>query len=355
VPSVPVSPDVQQNLILGILLGLGFGVGLAFLRRAVADQLRTPDDLQEKGYSLVGVIPNMDREIKSAFDGKDTVKVGERELSTRLMPLLNPWSPIAENYRLVRTNLQHSSQGTAPQVMLITSPEKGDGKTLTAVNMAITMAQSGKRTILVDADLRRPNAHNMLDLSSHPGLAELLKGANGQGDQLPSPNGNTEIQPGGAFPDDTPRENALRNDGPRNDAAHHLAPPNHIQATEVDRLSFLAAGRTELPPAESLGGDGMADLLRQLRASYDVVIVDSPPVLAVSDPVLLSTEADATLLVVAADRTDFEAIDVTEKTLGAVGVPISGVIFNRFDQSKRRGGYNYGYDYDRTYGYVVDE
>jgi tyrosine-protein kinase Etk/Wzc len=224
--------------------------------------------------------------------------------------------------------------------MLITSPEKGDGKTLTAVNMAITMAQSGKRTILVDADLRRPNAHNMLDLSSHPGLAELLNGSNGQGDQLPSPNGNTEIQPGVAFPGDAPR---------------HLAPFDHIQATEVDRLSFLAAGRTELPPAESLGGDGMADLLRQLRASYDVVIVDSPPVLAVSDPVLLSTEADATLLVVAADRTDFKAIDVTEKTLGAVGVPIAGVIFNRFDERKRRGGYSYGYDYEKTYGYVLED
>jgi capsular exopolysaccharide synthesis family protein len=264
----------------------------------------------------------MDREIKSAFKGKDTVKVGERELSTRLMPLLNPWSPIAENYRLVRTNLQHSSQGDPPQVMLVTSPEKGDGKTLTAVNMAITMAQSGKRTILVDADLRRPNAHNMLDLPSKPGLAEVLHTTNGAGS---TQHENGEIQ------------------------------LNHIQATEVDRLSFLAAGRTELPPAESLGGDGMANILRQLRSAYDIVIVDSPPVLAVSDPVLLSTRADATLLVVAADRTDFEAIEVTEKTLGAVDVPIAGVIFNRFDDAKRRGGYSYGYDYDRTYGYVLDQ
>ena len=311
VPSVPVSPNVQQNLILGILLGLGFGVGLAFLRRAVADHLRTPDDLQAKGYSLVGVIPSMDREVKSAFEGKKTVKVGERELSTHLMPLLNPWSPIAENYRLVRTNLQHSTNGDAPQVMLITSPEKGDGKTLTAVNLAITMAQSGKRTVLVDADLRRPNAHNMLDMESKPGVAEIL---NAKGEA-----------------------------------------PDHIRPTEIDNLHFIPAGRTDLPPAEALGSDRMEALIERLRKKYDVVVIDSPPVLAVSDPVLLSTLADATLLVVSADRTDFQAIDVTEKTLNAVGVPISGVIFNRFDDAKRRGGYSYGYDYEKTYGYALEE
>jgi capsular exopolysaccharide synthesis family protein len=316
VPSMPVSPNVQQNLILGILLGLGFGVGLAFLRRAVADHLRTPDDLQNKGYSLVGVIPSMDREVKAAFEGKDTVKVGKRKLSTRLFPLLNPWSPIAENYRLVRTNLQHSNKGAAPQVMLVTSPEKGDGKTLTAVNLAITMAQSGKRTILIDADLRRPNAHNMLDLPSGPGLAELL---------------NAE----------------------ETDAPHDLM-PTHILHTEIDRLDVLPAGHTEAPPAEALDSERMAALLNRLRGAYDAVILDSPPVLAVSDPVLLATQTDATLLVVSAGRTDFEAIEVTEKTLGAVGVPIAGMIFNRYEDTRRR-SYEYGYNYERTYGYVADE
>mgnify|MGYP006274742087 CR=1 FL=1 len=311
VPSVPVSPNVEQNLVLGLLLGIGFGVGLAFLRRAVADQLRAPEDLQAKGYSLVGVIPKMDREVKAAFNGEDTVKVGERQLSTRLMPLLNPWSPISENYRLIRTNLQHSAQG-APQVILVTSPEKGDGKTLTAVNLAITMAQSGKRTILVDADLRRPNAHRMLDADLEPGVAEILNGT---------------------------ADSDLR---------------DHVRSTEVERLHLLPAGRTEVPPAEALDSDRMKNLIDRFRDEYDIVIVDSPPVLAVSDPVLLSTHADATLLVVSADRTDLRAVEVTEKTLNAVDVPISGVIFNQFDESKRR-GYGYGYDYKKTYEYALDE
>lgn len=310
VPSTPVSPNVQQNMLLGLLLGLGFGIGLAFLRRAVADHLRTPEDLQEKGYSLVGVIPEMRREIRANFKGKETIKVGDRRLSTRLMPLLNPWSPISENYRLVRTNLQHSIRSKAPEVILVTSPEKGDGKTLTAVNLAITMAQGGRRTVLLDADLRRPNAHRLLGMDVELGIADILS-----------------------------------TDGPI---------PDHILPTEIDGLHFLPAGHTDIPPAEALGSERMATLIERLREAYDVVIIDSPPVLAVSDPVLLSTQADATLLVVSAERTDFRAVDITEKTLNAVGVPIAGVIFNRFDEEKRH-GYGYGYDYDRTYRYALGE
>lgn len=310
VPAVPVSPNVQQNLLLGLLLGLGFGLGLAFLRRAVADYLRTPEDLQEKGYSLVGVIPEMRREIKANFKGKETIEVGDRRLSTRLVPLLNPWSPISENYRLVRTNLQHSVRGKAPQVLLVTSPEKGDGKTLTAANLAITMAQGGRRTVLLDADLRRPNAHRLFGMSVEAGIADIL---------------NTDGQI-----------------------------PDHILPTEIDGLHFLPAGHTDVPPAEALGSERMRHLIEWLRNEYDVVIIDSPPVLAVSDPVLLSTQADATLLVVSAERTNFHAVEVTEKTLNAVGVPVAGVIFNRFDEEKRH-GYGYGYDYDRTYSYAIDE
>jgi capsular exopolysaccharide synthesis family protein len=174
------------------------------------------------------------------------------------------------------------------------------------------MAQSGKRTILVDADLRRPNAHRMLDADLEPGVAEILNGT---------------------------ADSDLR---------------DHVRSTEVERLHLLPAGRTEVPPAEALDSDRMKNLIDRFRDEYDIVIVDSPPVLAVSDPVLLSTHADATLLVVSADRTDLRAVEVTEKTLNAVDVPISGVIFNQFDESKRR-GYGYGYDYKKTYEYALDE
>ena len=316
-PLVPVSPNIQQNLLLGILLGLGFGLGLAFVRQAANDHLHTPEELQEKGYNLIGVIPRMDREIKASFEGKDRVEVEGKSLNTHLMPLLNPWSPISENYRLVRTNLQYSAGGDGqgmPRVLLMTSPEAADGKTTTAVNLAITMAQSGRRVLLIDADLRRPNTHQLLDLPLEPGLADLLS-----------------------------EERLLSRDG--GDTSSGITP------TEVNNLHYLPAGRTDVPPAEMLGSEHMKELLNGLRSRYDLIIIDSPPVLSVSDPVLLATQCDATLVVVSAERTDLKALEVTRRTLEAVGVPIAGTIFNRFEMQKAS-GYGYGYRYDDEYGYT---
>ncbi len=304
VPGVPVSPNLKQNIVLGLMLGLGLGIGLAFIKQAAVSRFRRPEDVQEQGYSLVGVIPRMDREIKAASEGKETVEVDGHNVSTRLLPLHNPWSPISENYRLVRTNLQHTSgDGVAPRVLLMTSPEPADGKTLTAVNLGISVAQSGRRTLIVDADLRRPAVHLLFDLPNRDGLAEILRG---------------ERELSGSMIE-----------------------------TGVDNLDFLPAGKTEFPPAELLGSQEMKEALDDLRRAYDIIIVDSPPVLAVSDPVLLATHCDATLVVVSADRTDTKALEVTRQTLGAVGVPIAGIIFNRFDAYKSSGyGYGYRNDYE---------
>ena len=310
VPTAPVSPNVRQNIILGILLGLGFGVGLAFLRRAVADRLSSPEDVQDRGYSLVGVIPDMSRELTGKLKGRDTVEVDGRAVSTRLLPIHDPWSSISENYRLIRTNLQHTKMGSPPKVTLITSPEQGDGKTLTAVNLAITMAQSGKRTIIVDADLRRPNTHRLLGVNrEQKGVAEILRTSD--------------------------------------------AIPDYVVPTSVDRLHLLPAGMTDKPPAEMLGSERMEHLLDHLRAHYDIIIIDTPPILAVSDPLLVSTYADATLMVVAADTSSIEAVRVAEKTLGSVGVPISGVVLNRYAGGKSR--YKYEYGYDSEYRYQLEE
>ncbi len=304
-PVSPVSPDLQQNIVLGLLLGLGLGIGLTFVRQAAANQFRRPEDVQEEGYSLVGVIPRMDREIKAAFKGKETVEVDGHEVSTRLLPMHNPWSPISENYRLVRTNLQYAGgDGVAPQVLLITSPEPADGKTLTAINLAITVAQSGRRTLLIDADLRRPAVHKLFDLPNEHGLADVLRDGEGADE--------------------------------------------HIRATKIEDLFFLSSGKTKFPPAEMLGSDLMRATLDGLRQEYDTIIVDSPPVLAVSDPVMLATQCDATLVVVSAERTEARALDVTRQTLQAVGVPIAGVIFNRFE-AQSAGGYGYGYGYRYDY------
>jgi len=307
VPSVPVRPDMQQNVILGILLGLGFGVGLAFLWRASAGRIEKPEDLQLNGYSVVGVVPAMRREIKSSFGGRDTVDVEGQRVDAHLMTLLNPWSPIAENYRLIRTNIQ-AGTGEVPSVMLITSPEMGDGKTVTACNVAIALARNGLRTLLIDADLRRPNAHALLGTDQLPGLGERLQAAT-------------------AHEDFSGLE------------------------TIVEHLSFLPAGTNENPPAELLGTQHMSALIAAARAQFDAVIIDSPPVLAVTDSVVLSRTADATFVVVSADRTELAALHTTRDTLEAVGSGVSGVILNRFDEKKSAYQYGYGYGYGRTEAY----
>jgi tyrosine-protein kinase Etk/Wzc len=308
VPGVPVRPDIQQNVILGVLLGLGFGVGLAFLWRASAGRIEKPEDLQQAGYSVVGVVPAMRREIKSSFGGAETAEVDGQHVSTRLMTLLNPWSPIAENYRLIRTNIQ-SVNGQVPRTMLITSPEMGDGKTVTACNLAIALARNGLRTLLIDADLRRPQVHALLDLDLSPGVGERLSRG---GDTLTDFTGLDTL---------------------------------------VENLHVLTAGTNEDPPAELVGTKAMSELIASARASFDAVVVDSPPVLAVTDSVILARTMEATFVVVAADRTELQALHMTRDTLEAVGSTVSGVVLNRFDEKKVGYAYGYGYGYGRTEAY----
>jgi capsular exopolysaccharide synthesis family protein len=313
VPMLPVSPNMEQNLILGLLLGLALGVGGAFVRQSMNWQIYEPDDIQNQGYSLVGVIPKMDREIKKAFKGKAEVDLDGRSLSTSLFPLLNPWSPITENYRLVRANLRYANSKEGKESdgpirsMVVTSPEPGDGKTTTAVNMAITIALSGHKVLLIDADLRRPNGHKLLGLERSPGLADVL----------------------------------------RKDTSMNAV----FQKTVVDGLTFLAAGVPDVPPTELLDSERMRGVMAAADAQFDIVIIDTPPVLAATDPIVVAPYCDAVLVVASADKTDFRGLSQVKSTLDAVGVAIGGVIFNRYDAEKASSSYKYGYGYDYKYDY----
>jgi capsular exopolysaccharide synthesis family protein len=168
------------------------------------------------------------------------------------------------------------------------------------------MAQSGRRTLLVDADLRRPTTHKLLGYPGEPGIADLLTGK------------------------------------------HEVS--GVIVHTDIEGLDYIPAGTVSMPPAEAFESDRMGELIRHFRNSYDVVVIDSPPVLAVTDPVILAPQCDATLLVVSAENTDARVLKRTEETLGGVGVQISGVILNRYDPHKSGRSRDYHYGYYR-YGY----
>ncbi len=304
IPTLPVRPNMNQNVILGLLLGLGFGFGLAFAKHAMNSQFQQPEDLEDSGYEVIGSIPPMDGTIKRLYGGKKEVEVQGRKVSTSVITALNPWSPISETYRLVRTNIQFTKPVGRIKMLLVTSPEMSEGKTTTAVNLAVSMAQGGRRVLLVDADLRRPNAHNLLFMPDRPGLAEALTGQTVASFGLP---------------------------------------------TLIDNLYFLPAGKTSAPPAELLDSESMLDLLRRFKESYDIVIIDSPPVLAVTDALLLAPKCDATIVVVAAHKTEQRTLRVAQRMLRSVGVSIGGVVLNQFDPKKA--GYRYGYGYG--YGYTA--
>jgi capsular exopolysaccharide synthesis family protein len=305
VPHEPVSPRVPLNLLLGAILGLMLGVGMAFVRNAVDNRVRKPEDLRKQGHTIVGVVASMHALIRSDFGGREHIDVDGRKYSTALVSLLNPLSPIAESYRRIRTNLQFSRPDKVVQTVLFTSPGPGEGKSVTSFNTAITMAQSGRRTLYLDCDLRRPTAHKMLQMRREPGLVDVLF----------------------------------------DDQGYTLS----RFATDVENLYVMPVGKGVPNPSEILGSRRMRDLLSQLREEFDVIIIDTPPVLAVSDAMLLAPQSDGCVVVCSAGDTKLPAVDHALEALRDVGAPIAGIVINRFDARAAYGGYGYGYG---GYGYA---
>ncbi len=331
VPGHPARPNLTQNAVLGALLGLGLGIGFALARHSAQPDVRRPEDLAAQGYRVLGVVPTMTRQIRASYGRHATVDVEGRPVSTHLLTMLEPWSPAAEHFRLIRTNLLHDIGPTLPatgdgmavgaparaSVVLVTSPNSGAGKTVSAGNLAVAFAAGGYRTLLIDADLRRPAVHALFGLDGGHGVSDLL--------------GAAARAPGPGEPDEP-------------DAGRGVAP---LQ-TAVDHLFVLPAGLSGAPPSELLGGPAAERLIARARQAFDVVVVDSPPVLVAADAVLLASHVDAVLLVVAADRTTRHAVEQSRRAMASVGRDIAGVIVNRFDTSGAE-GYAYGYG-TATYG-----
>lgn len=324
VPTFPDRPNTQLNLILGVLLGIGFGVGFAFFREAVNNRLRQPEDIEESGHTLLGVVPRMDEEIDRVFDGHDTIELEGRQISTRLMPLLNPWSSVTENYRLIQTNLK--SLGTqASNVFFVTSAQQGEGKTITTSNLALTAALSGKRVLLVDADMRKPSAHRVLGMPRTPGLADILE-------KMPP-----EHQLDGS-PD-------TRNSGQGTDGSSSFWSTYWTNRTAVDGLHFLPAGVAEEAPTKTFDSERIRRLVEATQQHFDMVFIDTPPLQAASDAVVIGAQTNAAGIVVSADGTDSRALDSVMRSLSTAGATVAGVVLNQFDERKAGAGSRFSYSY----------
>jgi len=292
-PTVPIRPRILSNTLLAAVLGALSGVGLAFLLEYLDDTVKSPDDLKATGLGVIGVVQRVHSNGKQA--------------ESRIFAVSQPTSLAAEAYRTLRTNLQFSSLDRPLRSLVVTSAVATEGKTTTAANLAVVMAQAGNRIVLVDGDLRRPSAHKLFNLSSRVGLTDALV------------------------------EDPQALDG-------------YLQESGIENLRVLAAGPIPPNPQELLGSQRMKELLRRLEEEADIVVLDTPPILAVSDANVLAARASGVLVVVNAGQTRRAAVRQAVEGLRKVGANVLGCVLNMVSMRGGRSSYYYSsYYYSHYY------
>jgi capsular exopolysaccharide synthesis family protein len=312
--AVKIKPNKKMNLLLGLLLGGGLGMGYAFLRELLDNTVKAVEHLERKGLTILGIIPDMlGANPKTSVKKLTTPSRGGTEFKRRLITYEDPKSPISESYRSLRTNISYASTiDEKIKSLLISSSQPGEGKSTTTANLAIAFAQLRKNTLLVDADLRKPVQHNVFGHPRGPGLSEYLIG----------------------------------------DVANM---ESIIHPTKVENLSIMTAGDLPPNPSELLGSEAMSKLVDQLESEYDFILFDSPPIVAVTDASMISGELDAIALVVKAGQTERSAVDRALDTIKNVKAPLIGAILNGASQESLGGKYAYYYSYYNYYYHSEDK
>lgn len=309
----PVSPKIPLNLTLGILLGLAMGVGLVFVLDYMDRSIKSPEDLEKKGLNVLASIPVINGASMRSGDGagREFVMKDGNEVPLRLITYHKPSDPIAEAYRSLRTAIQYARIDKPVKTLLVVSALPKEGKSTSAANVAVTFAKAGLKTLLVDADLRRPIQHKMFRCERKPGLIEYLKG-----------------------------------EADLNSA---------VRTTFVENLFLLPTGVLPPNPSEVLGSASMKNAVDIFSASFDFVIFDSPPVVAVTDGVILSKVTNSVVFVTLANRTEADVLEKAYATLKQVKADVIGVVLNEFDVSKAYGSYYRYYRYYHYYGHKEEK
>jgi tyrosine-protein kinase Etk/Wzc len=310
-PGFPISNGIPRKIAMGILLGLLLGAGASVVVDNMNTSIRKRTDIERiLQVPILAVIPRFVQRgggAKARFAlpsraGKSRGRPGKRRPS--LVTLADSGSPGAEAYRTLRTNLMFSQAVQALRTVVVTSASPGEGKTTTVGNLGIAFAQQNMRVLLLDCDLRRSHLHAAFDLSKGPGLTELLLG---QVDQ-----------------DDV------------------------VKPTTMPGLYVLPAGTAPPNPSEMLGGQKMRTTLQSLSEAFDLIILDTPPILAASDAAILATLSDGVIMVLRAGATESEAAQQAMHQLKAVGARIVGAVLNDPDAKVPLYGTHYAYDYSRA-------
>ncbi len=292
VPTSPIRPNVMANMVLALVIGLFGGIGLALGVESMDDTLKNHEDIDRYlQLPVLGVIPRLQSEDE------------EHPREIELLPFYEPTEPISEFYRTLRTNVMFLSANKGYKKVTVVSTSPSEGKTSCAVNLAVTMAQAGQKTILVELDLRRPRLHKKFKNSTREGFTDLLVGSSAL-DEI-------------------------------------------IRTSEVPNLDFITAGTIPPNPAELLASEAFKEAFRELEKRYDRIIVDSSPIAPVTDAVIIAQEVDGVLLVVRAGQTHRKAVRYALDQLKKVNSEVLGVVLNDVDVG--RSGYA-DYQYYK-YGY----
>ncbi len=302
VPLFPDRPKKLLNLALGIVLGLSLGIGLAFFADYLDNTVNKIEEVESTfALPILGAVPALaSAERRKRLKGTTN---GQGATSFELIMHQDQSSLVSEAIRNIRTSLLFSLPENPPKLLLVTSAEPGDGKTGVSINLSVALSQLGGDILLIDADMRYPDCHRVLEQDRTPGLSNFLVG----------------------------------------DAELSAA----IKPTTIPNLYLLPAGQSPLNPAELLGSERMRDALELLCRQFKHVIIDSPPILGFTDSVLLSTFADGTLLVIRAGKTVRDAALRAVRTLNAVNAKLLGVVLNSLELHGN--GYSYYQDYHDYY------
>lgn len=309
VPMELISPGVHAqtwlNFVIGAALGFVVGFCLALMLEMMDTSIRSIEDVNQYiGIEVIGTIPMMrfgkprgSRKRRGTY----VAAVDEEQIDACIVTQHDPKSPISEAYRTLRTNFQFATIQDKPRTVMVTSAVPGEGKTTTAVNMAVTMADRGMRVLIIDTDLRRPNVHRVLKIERGPGLADILR--------------------------------------------EDLDTSRILRPTRVENLWIVSSGRVPPNPSELVASERMARLMKRLGQEFDLVICDAPSVLVVTDPVLLATHVDTAVLVVSVNNARRETIQRACKLLQTANPSIAGVVLNGLEATRRH-YYYYYYYYD---------
>jgi capsular exopolysaccharide synthesis family protein len=303
VPGTPIRPKPVQNLFMGLMLGLGTGVALAFAIEALDNTLKTQADVEQfLGVPVLGLVPVIGNSGEPADALNDNMR--QRDLGV----FLDPKSVAAECCRSIRTNILFMSPDRPIRTMVVTSPSPQEGKTTTAINLGVTMAEAGGRVLIIDTDMRRPRLHRSFGVGNQYGISTVIVGK-------------------------ATLEEAIKH-------------------TDVPNLDVLTCGPVPPNPSELLHTDRFAVVLADCAKLYDRVILDSPPTSAVTDPAVLGNLADGVVMIIKAGETTRDSAIHARRQLMSAKARLVGVVVNAIDFSNPAYGYEYYYRNYYRYGYT---